>query len=250
VCTFALAWRTLADRPVAVAANRDEAVDRPAAPPTRWRVDGTSVVAPRDDRAGGTWLGHNEAGVVVGLTNLWGVAREGERSRGLLVRDALGTRSAAAAVERVERAVARDDYAGFALVAADGDRAALVEWDGTLAVRDLPPGVSVVVNVGAALPDGDRFREPAGDAPDAGRWRAQAADARRLRARLTPGDDETAARWLDRAGAALGDHETGACVHGDGFGTRSSSLVVPGERYRFADGPPCETPYRTVDEQV
>jgi hypothetical protein len=81
---------------------------------------------------------------------------------------------------------------------------------------------------------------------------AQADAARRLRDRLDPRAGERAGTWLDRAGVALGDHDSGVCVHGDGFGTRSSSLVALGaERtYRFADGPPCETAYRRVDEQV
>ena len=62
-------------------------------------------------------------------------------------------------------------------------------------------------------------------------------------------DDRTAADWLDRAGAVLGDHEYGVCLHRDGFGTRSSSLLATGRspRYAFADGPPCRSRYRPVD---
>jgi uncharacterized protein with NRDE domain len=249
VCTLAVAWRALADAPVAVAANRDEALDRPAEPPARRTFDGVAAVAPRDARAGGTWLGYNDHGVVVAVTNRWGVGVDGGRSRGLLVGDALAARSAAAARETVERAVEREEYAGFEVVVADADGATLLEWTGRLAARPLAPGVSVVVNVGAALADGETFGDETDD-----RAAAQAGDARRLRDHLAVDGDERAGAWLDRAGAALGDHAFGACVHGDGFGTRSSSLLAlraDGRReYRFADGPPCETPYRAVDEHL
>jgi len=249
VCTLAVAWRAFDDAPVAVAANRDEALDRPAEPPARRTFGGTAAVAPRDARADGTWIGYNEHGLFVGVTNRWGVGIDGERSRGLLVADALAARSARAARAVVERAVGREAYAGFELVVADADEAALLEWDGRLRARSLAPGVSVVVNVGAALADGTTVAL-ADDAER--RRRSQAANARRLREGLAVRADEDVEEWLDRAGRALGDHAFGACVHGDGFGTRSSSLLALGgsRRYRFADGPPCETPYRAVDEQV
>lgn len=254
MCTLALAWRALADAPVAVAANRDERLDRPSEGPARRDFGGTRVVAPRDVRVGGTWTGYNEHGLYVGVTNRWGAGIEGERSRGLLVADALAEPSARAARETVERAVERHDYAGFELVVADADEAVLFEWDGELRATSLAPGVTVVVNVGAALPDGDTLvpGEPSDGRVPAARRAAQATAARRLRARLEPHEGERASAWLDRAGVALGDHDAGVCVHGDGFGTRSSSLIALGDvrEYRFADGPPCETPYRRVDEQV
>ena len=86
--------------------------------------------------------------------------------------------------------------------------------------------------------------------PDAGRRQADAAD--RLRETLRPRDGETAADWTARAGDVLADHEFGVCVHGDGFGTRSSSLVRLGDDrvFAFADGPPCRTPYERVDNSI
>jgi uncharacterized protein with NRDE domain len=243
VCTFILAWRAVADAPVVVAANRDERLDRDAEPPGVFATD-PRVVAPRDAEAGGTWLGVNEHGVLAGVTNRWTDADlPGDRSRGLLVGDALAHDSAAAAVADVRESVGTDGYAGFNLVVADAADALLLEWDGTLSERRLDPGVHVVVNVGA---DGD-FDVPTSRA-EAGR--RQADGAQRALAELAVRDGETADRWLDRAAATLRDHEYGFCVHGEGFGTRSSSLVVVGteRRYRFADGPPCRTAYRAVDE--
>ncbi|MFW6320824.1 MAG: NRDE family protein, partial [Halohasta sp.] len=223
MCTLVFAWQVFDDAPIAVAANRDEAQGRPSEPPGRYR-EGPRAIAPRDATAGGTWIGYNEHGLFVGITNRW-VDRDGERSRGRLVADCLGRPSATEAVDHVRTSVETETYAGFNLVVADADRAALCEWDGDLSVTEFDPGVHVVVNVGA---DGDFF-EPAAR-PEMGRQ--QAANARRLRAVLDPaagdpadesaaecGDsaDESATEWVDRAGEALGDHDYGVCIHGDGF---------------------------------
>jgi hypothetical protein len=84
--------------------------------------------------------------------------------------------------------------------------------------------------------------------------RRQAENGRLLREHLRPEPGETAEEWLDRAAGALGDHEFGVCIHGDGFGTRSSSLLrvdADGHgRYWFAPGAPCETPYEEVGERA
>jgi len=246
VCTLTFAWQTLPDAPLAVAANRDELLDRPSEPPALREGDDRPFLAPADAEAGGTWIGVNDADVFVAITNRWTDAdREGERSRGLLVRDALGAADAEAAGRLVERAVDDHVYEGFNLVVADADAALLYEYDGSLAVTNLEPGVHVVVNVGA---DG-RYRIPAAR-PEAGERQMEAAETVRERLTVEPGEDS--ASWLDRAATVLTDHDVGVCVHGDGFGTRSSSLVhVDADgavAYRFADGPPCETAYEPVPD--
>jgi hypothetical protein len=181
------------------------------------------------------------------------------------VRDLFRQDTALAAARTVERELARRQYEPFTTVVADGlagvedpgpganpipddDRedpvsAILLEYDGSLGTTILEPGVHVVVNVGA---DGN-YRIP-GRRPEVGRRQAENAD--RLRADLAPEPGETATEWRERARAAIGDHEYEVCVHGDGFGTRSSSVLSFGEggvRYEFADGPPCETHYEDVE---
>jgi hypothetical protein len=75
-----------------------------------------------------------------------------------------------------------------------------------------------------------------------------------VRTTLEPESDESAAEWLTRAKTVLGDHDYGVCIHGDGYGTVSTSLVAIGADgtvdYRYADGPPCRTEARRVDNQV
>jgi hypothetical protein len=98
----------------------------------------------------------------------------------------------------------------------------------------------VVVNVAVDdAVDVPAFRAAVGD--------QQAAAARRVREALAPGDEDAAA-WLDRAATVRGDHEYGVCVHGDGYGTRSSSALAVGDStwFEFADGPPCRTAYERV----
>ena len=73
-----------------VAANRDESLGRPAAPPAEVEP---GIVAGRDLEAGGTWLGVNRHGLFVAVTNRGQPARTPEsRSRGLLALEALRCR--------------------------------------------------------------------------------------------------------------------------------------------------------------
>ncbi|WP_336037499.1 NRDE family protein [Halobacterium yunchengense] len=226
MCTLAFAWRAFEAAPLVVAANRDESVGRPSSPPSV-RGDDPAVLMPRDERAGGTWIGVNEHRVFAGVTNR-DADVVGERSRGRLVTDALAAATAEAAVESVEREVADRAYAGFNLVVADDGECVLLEWDGVLRTHVLEAGTHVVVNEG---------------------FDGATGKSRAVRARLL-GHDSPAA-WLDAARGALRDHDVGACLHGDGYGTRSSSLVTVAAdgavTYEFADGPPCETPYERVD---
>ena len=243
MCTLTLAWQVFEDAAVAVAANRDEVLDRPSTPPAVIE-SGPRIVAPQDQEAAGTWIGYNEHGVLVGITNRWNdTDLAGERSRGLLVRDALYRESAEAAGRYVEQAVRDHEYAGFNLVVVDRNSALYYEWDGRLGFRQFEPGVHVVVNVGA---DG-RYTVPI-DRKSAGEQQAENAD--RIREVLSVAPGEGLDGWRSRAESVLANHEYGVCIHGEGFGTRSSSIIALGgdvASYRFADGPPCETQYRDID---
>lgn len=246
MCTLVFAWQVFEDAPVVVAANRDENVDRPSEPPALrdWE---TKVVAPKDRRADGTWVGYNEHGVLVALTNRWmDEPIEPDRSRGLLVRDALGADSAEEAVRYVERELDERTYEGFNLVAIDTSSAILVEWDGTRRIGNFEPGVHVVVNVGV-----DGFYDIPAERQQIAE--AQAANADKVRIELQPEPGEDGETWLRRVATLISDHEYGACVHRGSFGTRSSSLIsmnADGVTYEYADGPPCETEFQRVRDRV
>lgn len=246
MCTLIFAWQVFEDAPVVVAANRDEALGRPSHPPGRYSED-PPILAPWDEKVGGTWIGYNASGVTAVITNRW-IDRElaGERSRGLLVSDALERESAEDAARFVEQSVEGFEYDGFNLVVIDENAALLLEWDGSLRVRNFDPGIHIVVNVGA---DGE-FEIPASRSEFAER---QAESARRAMVDLRPEPGERSEEWHDRATEVLKNHDYGFCVHADEYGTRSSSLIrmgVDGSReYRFADGPPCETTYEPIDQR-
>jgi uncharacterized protein with NRDE domain len=117
VCLILFASGAHPQFPLIVAANRDEAYARPAAPAGFWD-DAPHVCAGRDLEQGGTWLGISRSGRFAAVTNYrQGVPRStSRRSRGELTHHFLaGTDSPADYVLRV--AERREEYNGFSLIA-------------------------------------------------------------------------------------------------------------------------------------
>ena len=75
------------------------------------------MIGGRDLRAGGSWLAARPGGRFAAITNVRGVGREGGPSRGLLVADFV--RGDATPLEYA-RSIRGDEYAGFHLLAGDG----------------------------------------------------------------------------------------------------------------------------------
>src|SRR4051812_4348111 len=146
MCTLIAAVHAWPSAPLVVAANRDERTARPASPPLLWpERDGTRILAPRDEHAGGSWLGLNQRGLFVGITNRAGVRPDpARRSRGALVLEALGAPSAVALEERLA-GLDPALYNPFHLFYADRASAGLT-WIAEGAVRQerLAPGVHIV----------------------------------------------------------------------------------------------------------
>jgi uncharacterized protein with NRDE domain len=245
VCTLIAFHHVFYDAPLVVATNRDEAYARPASPPA-WRGDRPRFLAPRDDEAGGTWMGANEGGLWVGLTNAEHYRIDpGRRSRGLLCRELLGC---ADSQEVVARLIGLNElYNAFNLVVSDGEAAHLVEYaDGFATARALEPGCHIVTNRAiddtASEPKAQRAIELLGAAD---LWDAE------------PGS-EAPESLMSRLARILGDHGLGGddalCLHGERYGTRSAALWrvgAPGEaiaiELRYADGAPCSTPFVAVE---
>lgn len=234
MCTLIALHRCFPEVPLAVAANRDEYLDRPAEALAVRRWGGRSVVAPRDVRAGGTWLGLNDAGLFAALTNRpCGSPDPGRRSRGLLVADLLAQTSAVQAVAALGRTEAAA-YNPFNVFVSDGVDAYAVVYEDKPAVMELSAGAHVIGN---ADPD-------ARDVPKVARLLGESEQLARGAVRdLLPGL-ETLCRSHAGSGSAL----ERTCIHAGGYGTRSSTLLLRGgenqaDVLRFADGPPCETEY-------
>jgi uncharacterized protein with NRDE domain len=105
-------------------ANRDEFYARPTTP-AGWWGDAPTVLAGRDEAAGGTWMGVTRAGRWAALTNVRDPARarDDAPSRGALVADYLrGERPPAAYLADLAARAGR--YNGFNLLVGDGRTAA------------------------------------------------------------------------------------------------------------------------------
>jgi uncharacterized protein with NRDE domain len=234
MCLLALFFRVVEDAPVVVGANREEFYARPGEPPQF--IDGpVRILAGRDPQAGGTWLGVNEHGVLVAVTNRKKTTIPSpSRSRGLLTREALGFTSAAAAVEFATKELDKNLYAGCNLLIADNERAVVLQGGDWLRVRPLPPGLHVLANrdvndesdprVGYAL--GWLYRQPYTTAVDCLEALKELCS--------NPGVDAPP-----------------ICLHGPDRGTVSSSLIALRQplvrsSYLHAQGPPDRTPYEDV----
>ena len=185
MCTLIVLHRCVPGRPLVVAANRDEFLDRPAEGPALRSSRTGQIVAPRDLEAGGTWVGVSARGVFAGLTNLRPTTApeektgektgEGDgldgltareladrldramalrdrgaeselRSRGEVVTMALESKSAADAIETLSR-LEKETYNPFQLLVADGHEAWLVVYRGSGRAVKLEPGPHIVGNV-------------------------------------------------------------------------------------------------------
>jgi hypothetical protein len=231
MCTLIAFHRCREDWPLVVAANRDERLDRPAGAP---RASGRSVRvwAGIDREAGGTWLGINSLGLVVGLTNAARAPRDpARRSRGLLVLDLLAARCAEEAAEMVG-SIEPQLYNPFQIFLAGAEGAYLATLDGApgrgVEVRALAPGVLVLTNAAPGDPEEPRRAEVV---------------------RMLGVDGPAESKSLDDLKRILARHapvpERSVCLHRPAFGTRSASIVAVGGRraplYLHAEGPPCRT---------
>jgi uncharacterized protein with NRDE domain len=241
VCTLALYFKSFEHYPLVVAANRDEHYDRPSAPPALLNAD-PAILAGRDLRAGGTWLGVNAHGLLAGILNRRSDGepepRPGTRSRGLLCLDILALNTAAAARGFVESRT--DGYQPFTLLCADANDAWSASNHGRqITSKSLGPGLHVFSSATESDASSDKrdraYVRFAGLAKDLKTHRADAADGF-LRLREVLGDHTL--------GDGSDDPKDAICVHGEIAGTVSSTIVVysPHERRLrtfFCSGAPC-----------
>ena len=90
MCLILLALQQHPSYKLILGANRDEYYDRPSAPPAFWN-EAPGLLAGKDLRSGGTWLGITKKGRVAAVTNYRDPAstKKDALSRGWLVRDFL-----------------------------------------------------------------------------------------------------------------------------------------------------------------
>ena len=165
MCVLLLLKKPLPGFSWVVAANRDEDPQRAATPPGLHLSRGVKILAPRDKKAGGTWIGINEKGLGAALTNIGsGSGGESAYSRGLLVFDALGHESLEGAAAALRARFAQVSLQPFRLVLFQGERCLLlethkgklqergVEGDFLFFTHQYGPGEAEIPGLGAGKP--------------------------------------------------------------------------------------------------
>ncbi len=238
MCTLIVLDRLIPGYPVIAAANRDELYARPATGPLQLSTR-PWVLGPRDEEAGGTWIGVAGGRFFAGLTNRpeGGERNSSRRSRGEVTMKALGLGSVEAVIAEIG-ALPEHRYNGFNLLCAGPGGAGLVAYGKESSARRLSPGLHILTNRGLNLPEDSKV----------GRIRKLIGDTAAL---------DSADRALEVLERVLEDH-AGAdilervCIHSAIYGTRSSTLVAlhgadPGRSlYRHTEGASCETPWKDV----
>jgi len=143
MCLVAFSWKYHSEYPLIIIANRDEFFDRPTQYLHQWN---SGIIAGKDLKGGGTWMGFVPGGKWALLTNYRDFTRSqtGEISRGKLVQNFLeGNQTPEAYLEDIFRDRAR--YDGFNLLVSDGEK--LFYFSNFLdEIKEIPPGVHGLSN--------------------------------------------------------------------------------------------------------
>ncbi len=122
MCLLVIAYKAHPGYELVLIANRDEYYERPTAPAEFW-PDAPHVLAGRDLKAGGAWLGITKQGRLAAITNFRDPVshKPGAPSRGRLVADFLLSRDSA---EKYSKRISKhgESYNGFNLILGDGDK--------------------------------------------------------------------------------------------------------------------------------
>jgi uncharacterized protein with NRDE domain len=229
MCLIVFAWQVIPGVPLIAAANRDEFYDRPATAADNW-AEAPNVIAGRDLKAGGTWMGITQQGPdgarFAAITNIRGPQerRADAPSRGALVADYLaGDMTAADYIAYI--ANGSEAYNGFNLVL--GDRNSLYWFsnrgaDDVRNGKQLEPGIYGVSNglLDAPWPKVVRSKAQFASllcqgAPEDAYFEMLADTTRAPDARLP---DTGIAIDLERQLSAV-------CIETPGYGTRTSTVV-------------------------
>jgi uncharacterized protein with NRDE domain len=236
MCVFAVAYRVFPECPIFVLTNRDESTERPTLAPRIFEsttADGCRWFGGADQRAGGTWLGVNERGLLAAVTNRkTTTVPANPRSRGLLCREILE----GAADQHLLGELTWGAYAGFNLIQLAPYSADVFEHGDESLWRELKPGIHTIGNGDLDAADDPRVQRTqklVEEMVSAERGRSWTNCIERAKAicRLPAEDDLP-----------------GICLHGEGWGTVGSTIVglaldSRDSVYHYAAGPPCRTPY-------
>lgn len=233
MCLLAIQYQLVPESPVLVAANREEFYERPSLPPTI-QSGKPRVLCGVDEQAGGTWLGVNQNGLFVGVSN----RRRSQptyptRSRGVLCKELLKSGSALEARDRAMDELLSGKYDGANYACVDAESAWVVHGGDEIEAVELHEGLNIIAN---------------GDVNDHRDERVELA--RRL---LTLQTLDSPVKFLAVASKVFSRAPTppgrpSMVVQGNDRGTVSSTLISLGQKprdaiYQYASSAPHEAKY-------
>lgn len=235
MCLLGIAFKLYEDAPLLVLANREEFFARPSAGPQIFarNAETPAWLGGVDLLAGGTWLGVNEWGVLVAVTNRPEQSPpENPPSRGWLCRSLLAHRDSVSALAVALPELDGNRYAGCNLLIADRANAFVIEAGDTVKMSPLEPGLHLLANGPLNAADDLRIR--------------------RVRREFEVATLATADEWLREARQICQETGEGTepaiCLVGSDRGTVSSTVLAIGQnlatsQYWYAAGPPNAVPY-------
>jgi uncharacterized protein with NRDE domain len=237
MCVLVLVTQPTKETSLMIGANRDEFRQRPSAAPA---ILEEGIMGGQDLEAGGTWLGVNQEGLFVAITNRsHPLPAQDSPSRGKLVMEALRTPTVQAAQARVEKLLNDHPYAGFNLVVLKEGTGFCFQNGEEQSILPITPGIHVVSSNRDM--DDPRMQE------------------KKVATKLLKGlegEDAIETGLL----SVLKDHEDKdgypVCKHGNQYGTVSSTLLrlpVKGlqkARYLYTSGQPCTSPFEDYSSTI
>ncbi|MEN5209743.1 NRDE family protein [Stenotrophomonas terrae] len=225
MCLVAIAWKAHPHWRLLMAGNRDEFHARPTAALGHWPAPQEQLIAGRDLRSGGSWMGVNLHGQAAVVTNVRDpTAAAGGPSRGELIAGYLAGRQSATdyADHLVSKAPA---FAPFNLLVADAENCSYLS-NHPQARRDLTPGVHGMSN-GALDAPWPKTRRLMGVLEN---WLATGNDGLEPLWAALADEQQAADAQLPATGVplALERRLSSAFIRGTDYGTRASTIVAIG----------------------
>jgi Transport and Golgi organisation 2 len=246
MCLVFIGFRSEGRPPVMIGANREESRRRPMTSPVCCRIGPKSLrclLAGADHGPDGTfprmgtWLGVNEAGMAVAVTN----RSDGElawedqtRSKGLLAVDLLGFGSPEDAVHFARSELASGGFGGCNYLVAGRDAAFVVEASGAsrIRIKELESGIHAMTNLD--LDDrGDLRIRLVAERFDPRRFPASAADICRDERIIIPGLERGT---ISSSLIAIGSDVVFGHIRGDPRGREYDRYRLPDEEMAYSAG--------------
>jgi len=245
MCTVILFYKIVPDFPIVIAANRDEFINRSSLSPHLWpssrQEPAKEIFAGKDQKAGGTWLGINNHGVVAGLTNYYTGKRDPlKASRGDIVLKCL-TADNPSVVKRELTPQETGQYNPFNLFCLSPEEGFLYTNYPSPRSLTMDKGIHVLTNG-----DMDNHEDPKKN------WIMQKLTA--LTADVIPAKPKPLMTLFSPILTAHGhEGQSEICIHLQGYGTVSSCMIFihhhwQESRYFYCQGPPCKNRYQDLSE--